>query len=134
MINQLHFFMNTHNIFQILLPIFLHCLYCVAWNEKDEEDVCLLKHGYLNDRMEALFHLYLWGQSHITIAWNTRETGDIYFKYYNTLLQARFQLRMKHYFKFWLYFKSTHIPTTWLTKILKSRFFIKMPRLAVFCK
>ena len=28
--------------------------------------------------MEALFHLHLWDQSHVTIVWNTRETGDIY--------------------------------------------------------
>ena len=41
-------------------------------------DACMLKHGYPNDRMEALFHLHLWDQSHVTIVWNTRETGDIH--------------------------------------------------------
>ena len=33
----------------------------------------------LNDRMEVLFQLYLWDQSHVTVVWNTRETGDIYY-------------------------------------------------------
>ena len=42
-------------------------------------DARLLIHGYLNDGMEALFHLHLWDQSHVTIVWNTRETGDIYY-------------------------------------------------------
>ena len=27
--------------------------------------------------MEVLFQFYLWDQSHVTIVWNTRETGDI---------------------------------------------------------
>ena len=29
------------------------------------------------DGMEVLFQFYLWDQSHVTIVWNTRETGDI---------------------------------------------------------
>ena len=33
----------------------------------------------LNDGMEVLFQLYLWDQSHVTVVWNTRETGDIYY-------------------------------------------------------
>ena len=28
--------------------------------------------------MEAMFHLHLWDQSHVTLVWNTRETGDMY--------------------------------------------------------
>ena len=28
--------------------------------------------------MDVLFQFYLWDQSHVTIVWNTRETGDIY--------------------------------------------------------
>ena len=28
------------------------------------------------NRLEVLFQFYLWDQSHITIVWNTRETGD----------------------------------------------------------
>ena len=30
--------------------------------------------------MKVLFQFYLWYQSHVTIVWNTRETGDIYQK------------------------------------------------------
>ena len=29
------------------------------------------------DGMDVLFQFYLWDQSHVTIVWNTRETGDI---------------------------------------------------------
>ena len=46
--------------------------------QKGVGDARLLKHGYLKDRMEASFHLHLWDQSHVTLEWNTRETGDIY--------------------------------------------------------
>ena len=31
----------------------------------------------MNDGMEVLFQFYLWDKSHITIVWNTRETGDM---------------------------------------------------------
>ena len=53
------------------------CFYCIAWNEKDVGDAHLLKHGYLNDGMEALFHLHILDQSHVTQVWNIRETGNI---------------------------------------------------------
>ena len=31
-----------------------------------------------NARMEVLFQFYLWDQSHVTLAWNTRENDDMY--------------------------------------------------------
>ena len=30
------------------------------------------------NRLEVLFQFFLWEQFHVTIVWNTRETGDIY--------------------------------------------------------
>ena len=29
-------------------------------------------------RLEVLLQFYLWDKFHVTIVWNTRETGDIY--------------------------------------------------------
>ena len=33
------------------------------------------------NRMEVFFQFYLWDQAHVTIVWNTRETGDMYHQY-----------------------------------------------------
>ena len=41
--------------------------------------------------MDVLFQFFLWDQSHVTVVWNTRETGDIYKHRENERIKTKLQ-------------------------------------------
>ena len=45
---------------------------------------------FLCNRLEVLFQFYLWDQFHVTIVWNTRETGDLNKCYFESKQNRRY--------------------------------------------
>ena len=57
------------------------CLCYIAWN-KERCGGRSFAEAWPSGGLEVLFQSYLWDQSPITIVWNTRETGDLYWLLY----------------------------------------------------